>query len=263
MNYLTNFLAIGIIVLLLSASLAQADLQKGLVLYLPFEEGSGTVTHDLSGKKHDGNIKGATWTDGKFGKALKFNGKDSYVEVPYSDDFAITDAITLGAWVTANIPFPLNWKGIINARKSTYGPFLLQTGASTTAPLGEMGLYIGGAWTWSQTKNPLDKSFHHLVGTFDATKGYVMYLDGQQNDGPNSGGAKGNIDLDKGKEGIVIGHNYGFDNRWWDGIIDEVVVYNRALTADEVAQLFKSPPVTMAIQSKDKLAIAWGRIKVQ
>lgn len=254
-----NICLIGVLILLPILS-TYADLSDGLILYLPFDEGSGKVAHDSSGRGHDGVINGAKWTEGRFGKALEFNGKDSFVEVQFSEDFIITDGITLGAWVTANVPFPLNWKGIINARKSTYGPYLLQTGASTTAPLGEMGLYIKGAWTWSQTKEPLDKSFHHLVGTYDAKTGYIMYLDGKQSSGPNSGPALGKIDEDPNREGIVIGHNYSFDNRWWDGIIDEVVVYNRALSAEEVAQLYNSPPI-LAVQRINKLATTWGSLK--
>jgi hypothetical protein len=255
-------LIVSVAVLALSfVTLTRAGLEDGLVLYLPFDEGAGETTGDLSGKDHDGDIVGATWTDGRFGKALSFNGDGDFVDVPYSDDFAITDGITLGAWVTANVPFPLNWKGIINARKSTYGPFLLQTGSNPATPLGEIGLYLGGAWTWAQTQTPLDENFHHLVGTYDPDDGYRMYFDGQPNDGPNSGAVAGPIDTDPGEEGVVIGHNYGYADRWWDGIIDEVVIYNRVLSEEEVAQLFEAPPVSAAVHYKGKLSTAWGKLK--
>ena len=255
-----SFVVLITVLALSCATFVQAGLEDGLVLYLPFDEGSGDVTGDLSGNGHDGDIEGPIWTEGKFGKALEFNGDGDFVDVPYSDDFAITDAITLGAWVTANVPFPINWKGIINARKSTYGPFLLQTGANPASPLGEMGLYLGGAWTWVQTVKPLDEEFHHVVGTFDADDGYHIYFDGEMNDG--AGGAdKGIIDTDPAEEGVVIGHNYGYADRWWDGIIDEVVIYNRALSEDEVAQLFEAPPIAAAVYYKDKLSTTWGKLK--
>lgn len=105
MLWIKSYFLVSLILPLNLASLAYSDLKDGLVLYLPFDEGSGKVVRDLSGKNHDGTINGAQWTNGKFGKALSFNGKDNFVEVPYSDDFAITDGITLGAWVTANVPF--------------------------------------------------------------------------------------------------------------------------------------------------------------
>jgi len=262
MRYSKSLFIFGIIMLFLLSPLAQADLKDGLVLYFSFDEGAGKTALDQSGNKHDGSIKGATWTNGKFGKALDFNGSDNFVEVPFDDDFAITEGITLGAWVTANVPFPINWKGIINACKSTYGPYLLQTGANAAAPQGEMGLYVSSAWTWAQTLSPLDKDFHHLVGTYDPDDSYTMYYDGEENVGPKSGAVTGSIDLDQGKEGVVIGHNYGYADRWWDGIIDEVVIYNRPLTADEVVELFKAPLSTyLAVGSAGKLSTTWGEIK--
>jgi len=263
---LQKFVIVGIAMLFLLVSFAYASLQDGLVLYLPFDEGSGTVAKDLSGNKHDGAINGATWVDGKFGKALNFDGKGNFVEVPYTDSFAITDGITLGAWVTANVPFSLNWKGIINARKSSYGPYLLQTGADPVKPLGEMGVFTGGGltnWVYMQTQTSVDKTFHHIVGTYDTATGFHMYFDGKSEDGVTNFAAPAKtIDADPAKEGIAIGHNYGFDPRWWDGIIDEVIVYNRALSADEVAQLFKAPLVsnTSAVTA-GKLTSTWGSIK--
>ena len=103
----------------------EADLSQGLVLYLPFNGDA----KDASGKGHDGKIQGTKSTNGHFGKALAFDGKDNFVEIPYTDDFNITQGISLGAWVTANVPFNPQWRGIINAKKSTYGPYLLQSGA--------------------------------------------------------------------------------------------------------------------------------------
>jgi len=53
-----------------------------LALYLPFNEGSGDIARDFSGKGNDGAIqKGAKWVDGKIGKGLFFDGEDDYVEV--------------------------------------------------------------------------------------------------------------------------------------------------------------------------------------
>lgn len=247
---------IGILFIAVSV---QAGLQDGLVLYLPFDEGQGKEVNDLSGRKHNGKIEKAEWCNGKFGKALKFNGTDSFVEVPFSDDLNITEGITLGAWVTANVPFSPEWRGIINARKSTYGPYLLQTGGAAKA---EIGLYLLGAWTWLRTASSLEPEvFHHVVGIYDLKNGLHIYFDGKPDDGAGSPGVKpGAIDANP-NEGIVIGHNYGLAGRWWDGIIDEVVIYNRALSEEEIAQLFKSPPVSAAVEPRGKLAITWGQVK--
>ena len=171
----------------------------------------------------------------------------------------ITEAITLGAWVTANVPFDPQWRGVINARKSTYGPFLLQTGGAAKA---EIDLYLGGAWTWLRTGNSLEPDvFHHVVGTYNLDDGLHIYFDGELDDGEGSAGAKpGQID-ETPDEGVVIGHNYSLAGRFWDGVIDEVVIYNRALSADEVAQLFLAPPVSAPVEPGGKLATTWGSIR--
>jgi len=238
---------------------AQADLADGLVLYLPFDEGSGNKAKDWSPNNFTATIQGATWTKGQFGGALQFNGKDQWVEVAYNDKFNITEGITIGAWVMANVPFNPEWRGILNAKKSTYGPYLLQTGG---AACGEIGIYFAGAWTWLRTVHSLERDkFHHVVGTYDQKEGLHIYYDGKLDDGAGSAGAKkGKLDPNT-PEGLVIGHNYGLAGRFWDGVIDEVVLYNRALTAAEVAELYKNPPVTQPVAPRGKLATEWGRIK--
>ena len=249
-----------IIVFLVVAVLpALANLEDGLVLYLPFDAGQGKVASDLSENKFSGSIEEGEWVDGKFGKALNFNGKDSFVEVPFSDVFNITEAITLGAWVIANVPFNPEWRCIINARKTTHGPFLLQTGGAAKA---EIGLYLGGAWTWLRTSSSLEpKVFHHVVGTYDQKNGLHIYFDSELDDGEGSAGAKaGEID-ETPDEGVVIGHYYNFAGRWWDGVIDDVVIYNRALSEDEVEKLFLAPPVSASVRSMGKVATTWGYLK--
>lgn len=96
-----------------------AEKEKGLVLYLSFDEGAGNVAKDLSGNDNDGKVSKAEWVDGKVGKALKFNGVDAFVEVLPKDAFNITDTVTLAAWIKPNVPFNPVWRGIINTRKST------------------------------------------------------------------------------------------------------------------------------------------------
>jgi hypothetical protein len=244
--------------LTLFATFSEAKTEEGLILYLSFDEGSGNVAKDLSGNGNNGKINGATWTDGKVGKALSFNGKDNFVEVPFKDMFNINDAITLAAWIKPNFPFDPVWRGIINARKSNYGPYLLQTAASS---VGEIGFWIGGSWVWLQTRTSLTNDFWHLCGTYDKKEGGNMYLNGKLDMG-NTNLVKGAIDPTP-DEGIVIGHYYGLAGRWWDGIIDEVAIYNKALTEDEVNDLYlgKVKQKIASVSSKGKVTTTWGYLK--
>lgn len=256
-----KYLVFSIALFLLLTSFVKADLKDGLVLYLPFDEGKGDVTADLSGNHHDGKIEGAEWVEGKLGKALSFNGKDSFVKVPFSEDFIITDAITLGAWVRANVPFDPIWREVINACNSLYGPYLLTTGAGS---LEEFGLTLSGSWNWLQSNKPLEPVFHHIVGTYDGDKMHV-YFDGELDDGEGDLPSEGGEIDEPPEEGIFIGHDYAGEldgPNWWDGIIDEVVIYNRALSEDEVAELYATPlSEVMNVRQEATLVTTWAKLK--
>jgi hypothetical protein len=89
--------------------------QSGLVLYLPFDEGSGTTARDLSGFGNNGTLcnggtcpaQGPTWTTGKVGSALSFDGVDDYVSMPHSASLGLTEEATLMAWVKTVSTSPL------------------------------------------------------------------------------------------------------------------------------------------------------------
>lgn len=76
-------------------SVAWAD----LVGYWPFDEGSGSVAHDTSGQANHGPVYGATWTTGRSGSALSFDGSNDFVTLPNVDlwDFG-TESFTVTAW---------------------------------------------------------------------------------------------------------------------------------------------------------------------
>ena len=68
--------------------------------YWSFDEGSGVAAQDSSGNGNHGAIKGAvSWTEGKSGSALSFNGGSDRVLVPDAASLDITDQITIAAWI--------------------------------------------------------------------------------------------------------------------------------------------------------------------
>ena len=80
---------VAIIVLSILPAGVQAQSDDGLVAEWHFDEGAGSVLKDSSGNGNDGVIYGATWVDGKYGKALSFDGVDDYISVPYNSLFDI------------------------------------------------------------------------------------------------------------------------------------------------------------------------------
>jgi len=248
---------IGIILVFISVSFVEAQ-TEGLILYLPFNEGSGNVARDMSGHDNDGAIIEARWVQGKSGSGLAFNGVDSYVEVPYDKMFNLTETLTLAAWIKpAQSPFRGSpWRCIINARRSLFGPYLLQVCATR----GEFGVINNGTWTWIPTNVHLAlNEFTHLVGIYESDIGFRGYVNGRLD---NWNIAEGSI-AENSDEGIVIGHNYSMEGRWFEGIIDEVAIFNRALTGGEVMDLYEGgirEQVT-DITSMLKLTTTWGLIK--
>ena len=71
----------------------------GLVAAYGFSEGSGTTVADISGNGNTGTIAGATWTTGRFGQALSFDGVNDWVTVNDANSLDLTDGMTLEAWI--------------------------------------------------------------------------------------------------------------------------------------------------------------------
>ena len=81
---------------LIAFGVSQAQVEESLVVYFDFEEGTGKTVNDLSGNDTHGKLEGDTgWTEGKFGKAVTFDGKNGIIRVEHSKDFEFVDGITL------------------------------------------------------------------------------------------------------------------------------------------------------------------------
>src|SRR3954453_7536539 len=85
-------------VMLAGVVTAAAHAATGLVAAYSFDENSGATLGNQSGNGHDGTVVGASWTPGKFGSALNFNGTRSRVDIPQLGTFC-KSGFTLEAWV--------------------------------------------------------------------------------------------------------------------------------------------------------------------
>ena len=81
-----------------SISSAQIDFNNCVGMWL-FNEGSGSLANDTSGKGNDGKIEGgANWVNGKFGKALSLDGSNDYVEIAHDDSLMVGAEHTIALW---------------------------------------------------------------------------------------------------------------------------------------------------------------------
>src|SRR4051812_46708660 len=99
MSRLTFISSLTLCLALLLAGAARAQTSTGLVAAYGFDEGSGTAVGDASGQNNNGVASATTWTAGKFGNALVFNGTTAKVTVPNAPSLQLTTGMTLEAWV--------------------------------------------------------------------------------------------------------------------------------------------------------------------
>jgi len=236
--------------MLADLSYAKIDPKTAAGIWL-FDEGSGNTARDSSVNKNNGTLKGGVkWVDGKFGKALEFDGKDGNVEVPDNDTLNVT-AVTLAAWVKSEAKQLLDGNVIVYKLAS----YVLQYWSTTINP----GVFVGGQWCgsgWLPQAVMWDNDWHHVALTYDGSI-QKFYVDGVFI-GDNVA-CKGKIDIAANSLTIGTG-NTGF----YTGSIDEVAVFNVALEEDDFGIIItKGLRDIAAVLSIGKIAITWANIKAQ
>lgn len=247
---LTFYLCLFLIVSFPSVTKAIQD--KSLVLYFPFEEGSGNATKDLSGNGNTGTTKNAEWIkDGKKGKAIFFDGKSSYVEVADSKSLDMDEGITIEAWINAE-SFPGDYPRIV---MKGYGTAYELDAKNTSSIDWEANV---GAWHECNSGNNTIKlkQWHHIAGTFDG-KAMKIFIDGAEKIACAYAGKLG-ITTDI----LQIGAYTPKNAVCFNGIIDEVAIYNKALNLSEIQKDMADGVFPLAVNALDKLAVTWGHVKM-
>src|SRR5262245_15231992 len=231
----------------LTATSALSASATDLVGYWPFYEGSGTTVRDYSGKENTATlINGPSWIVGQFGSGLSFNGVDQYVEIAHSDSLNITKELTVSAWVY---------------NQAAANPLLPDPEYHIIASKG-WAPDSGGSWTLAWDKKSHDLSFcvrkssnkgyncvffnygaltndwHHLSALFNHGK-ISLYIDGLLAAGPVSLGSTGMMsNTEDLRIGAVLENPSKFLQSW-DGGIDEVQIYNKAMSDAEIKALYQ------------------------
>jgi chitodextrinase len=128
-----------------------APASDGLVAAYSFDEGAGLSVSDASGNANGGAITGATWTQGRFGGALAFDGDHSFVTVADSNSLDLSSAMTLEAWVHPKA-LGTTWRTAIIKEAGTRLAYALYANTDTGQPAGHVFV---GADTWARAVDPL------------------------------------------------------------------------------------------------------------
>ena len=195
----------------------------GLVGAYNFEEASGTTVVDASGKGNIGTISGATrTTQGRFGKALSFDGVNDWVTINDAASLDLTTGMTLEAWVYPTVNMT-QWATVVLKEQPGGGLYELYANGDQSQPLtsvtvgGKYRVLSGGPWL-------LANQWTHLAATYDGTT-QRLYVNGTQvAQRPQTGPTQ------VSSSPLRLGGNSVW-GEFFKGRIDEVRVYNRALSA--------------------------------
>jgi len=229
---LCGVLVLGALLLTHQESTAHAQsLTPGLVAAYSFDEGTGTTVADASGTGNGGTIGTATWsTLGKNGNALSFNGSSARVTIPDAPSLRLTAGMTLEAWV-----FPTTvtgrWRDVVFKGDDNY--YLMATTPVGSAP-GAGGIFSGSyGETFGASALPAN-TWSHLGATYDGAT-LRLYVNGVQVASRAQTGT-----LATSANPLNIGGDT-FYNQYFSGRIDDVRVYNTALTAVEIQSDMNNP----------------------
>jgi hypothetical protein len=197
----------------------------GLVAAYGFDAGSGTTAADASGNGNTGTISGAAWTtSGRFGNALSFNGVSNLVNVADASSLDLTTGMTLEAWLN---PSALSgWRTVL--LKEAPGRLSYSLYAHDNAPRPAATVYTGGNDQSAVGTAALAlNTWTHLAATYDGAT-LRLYVNGVQ---VESRAVTSSLITSTGA--LRIGGNTIW-GEYFTGLIDEVRIYNRALTPAEI-----------------------------
>jgi len=213
---------------------AETSTGDGLIGYWAFDEGVGTSAQDTSGAGHNGAVNSAHWTAGKVNSALALDGSTSSVvtsAIPLGNVFSLS--VWVNPAVTTQTPYgriaETQYNGGLYLGLNSTGTkykLIVNTGSGATGTCGAAyGCAEGGIVT---------SGWHQITTTFDGSIGR-LYVDGALV-ANETFTAPPNTNYP-----LYLGRHYAATGYGWNGGIDEVRLYNRALSSAEVAALYSSP----------------------
>jgi len=225
---------------IISATTGGSAVLPGLVAAYGFAAGNGTTTADASGNNLTGTLAGGTtWTTaGKYGNALAFDGMTSYVDLGNPPALQLTGSMTWSAWIfaTANPPDD----GQIIAKSGANDGWQFKTSPDTGPHT--FGVAVSAGTTahtqrYSTATRALN-TWYHVTGVYNATAQTLdIYVNGVLDNGVLSGTVPA-AQFNSGQS-VNIGRRAG--GFYFQGIIDEVRIYNRALTQTEIQTDMTTP----------------------
>ena len=219
-------------------------LVRGLVGCWLMNEGSGDKIFDLSGSGHNGTFTGTapSWNSGKFGPAVNLPGSDEYVNVGTGFP-SLANAGTISVWFNTTVLDPSTEGVIVCATKSTSERIEIAVGNADSGTFGV--LYWDGDTLFGASESS-SLGWHHIALVMN-NGAITGYLDGILMDGAVDSKATSYAD------NFAIGAAPGVAPDYFNGKVDNVMVWTRTLSASEIALLYREPFCMFARAGRSEL----------
>ena len=209
-------------------------LSKGLVGCWLMNEGGGNIIADLSGNGRNGSVVNALWSPGKYGTTLAFDDSGDYVDLGRASWVDYLPEISIVASVKNNNVSKVGTNDYIVDKWTNWNCFYLAWDATEKFHFEVRTNTAGGVSVQSSVRDGTIQ--HHLAGTYDGAN-IRLYVNGELDGGPKAqtGTVRSAVN------NLYISSSVNSATTSWDGIIDYVFIYNRALSASEIAELYRNP----------------------
>ncbi|NCC23172.1 MAG: LamG domain-containing protein, partial [Alphaproteobacteria bacterium] len=220
-----------------------AAVTSGLVAHLKLDEASGTSAADSSGYGNAGtlaNMAGTEWTSGVLDGALQFDGTDDYISIAHDPSLNFgTGDFSIGGWVNGNYSLVLDeypkLYDKIDSSGTEFG-FGVWISGSNDEDYPSCEWIVSGNWYFASATgvSVRDGNWHHIMCVRNGSD-LDIYVDGQLRG--TYAGATQSIDT---AVDATIGYSVAWDSDAYTGLIDDVRIYNRALSPAEVETLYSA-----------------------
>ena len=224
------------------SQVAFADLTEGLVGHWAFDEGASSTAYD-SGGSIDGTLTnmdtGNVWVTGKVGDyALDFDGSEDYIDL--NSDLEINNVLTVSAWIN---PHSLSAREIVSSCHDDAPNYNWRFGIDNDGKLfvlvSDDGSGSPGHYRYyTQDVASLQAyEWQHISAVLNASGDtFHIYIDGSEVSGTKTGDAQ--VGIHRSEEVWVGARGYEGGSRYFDGLIDEVAIWNQELDLEDVGTLY-------------------------
>ncbi len=220
-------------------------LDPTIVGYWKLDEGTGTIAQDSSGKGNDGTLtNGPMWSTGQLNGALQFDGIDDYVAIPSTNEFDTQTALTLSAWMNPDNVSSSQFLLSKHAANGNWESFSFRLQSNGTVRFSVQNADVDAHPDWISTTTLSPGTWYHIVFSWERVTGISsdakVFINGVEEGATFQGdGYTPSFTMGfSASNPVAIGRRErDTPTHYFEGLIDDVRIYNRALSSSEVVEL--------------------------